>query len=151
MGLPLAVSFGKKRNCIGLDLNKRRVNELRKGFDKNKEFQQIEIKNSINLKFTNNLFDLNNCEFLIVTTPTPITKNKKPDLSFIEKAAKDISKIIKKRMIIILESTVYPGVTEDFLQKIISLKSGFRFNKDFLFGIVQRELIQVINYILLKT
>ena len=76
-----------------------------------------EIKNSINLKFTNNLFDLNNCEFLIVTTPTPITKNKKPDLSFIEKAAKDISKIIKKRMIIILESTVYPSGNRGFFCK----------------------------------
>ena len=77
IGTAFGCFFWKKRNCIGFDLNKRRVNELRKGFDKNKEFSMSEIKNSINLKFTNNLFDLNNCEFLIVTTPTPITKNKK--------------------------------------------------------------------------
>ena len=134
VGLPLAISFGKKRNCIGFDLNKVRVNDLKKAFDRNKEFSTNQIKDSINLKFTNNLFDLENCEFLIVTAPTPITKNKEPDLSFIEKAAKDISKIIKKKMIIILESTVYPGVTEDFFAKIISLKSGLRLNKDFFVG-----------------
>ena len=134
VGLPLAISFGKKRNCIGFDLNKIRVNDLKKGFDNNNEFSAEEIRRSINLKFTNDLFDLKNCEFLIVTTPTPITINKKPDLRFVEKAAKDISKIIKKKMVVILESTVYPSVTEDFFAKIISLKSGLILNKDFFVG-----------------
>ena len=98
-------------------MNKIRVNDLKKGFDNNNEFSAEEIRRSINLKFTNDLFDLKNCEFLIVTTPTPITINKKPDLRFVEKAAKDIFKIIKKKMVVILESTVYPSVTKIFLQK----------------------------------
>ena len=134
VGLPLALAFGKKRNCIGYDLDKTRIRDLKIGLDKNKEFSKKEIFRSSKLKFTHNIFNLDKCEFLIVTAPTPIKKNKKPDLSFIKKAAHDISKIIKKNMIVILESTVYPGITEDFFARIISLKSGLKFNKDFFVG-----------------
>ena len=134
VGLPLALAFGKKKNCIGYDLDKTRIKDLKIGLDKNKEFSKKEILRSLKLKFTDNIFNLDKCEFVIVTAPTPIKKNKKPDLSFIEKAAHDISKIIKKNMIIILESTVYPGITEDFFAKRISLKSGLKFNKDFFVG-----------------
>jgi UDP-N-acetyl-D-glucosamine/UDP-N-acetyl-D-galactosamine dehydrogenase len=134
VGLPLAISFGKSIHCIGYDIDKIRINNLKKGIDKNQEFTKKIIKNSLKLKITGRLLDLNVCKYLIVTAPTPINLNKEPDLSFIKKAAIDISKIIKKDMVIILESTVYPGVTEDFFGKIITQKSGLIVNKDFFLG-----------------
>ena len=98
VGLPLAISFGKSIHCIGYDIDKIRINNLKKGIDKNQEFTKKIIKNSLKLKITGRLLDLNVCKYLIVTAPTPINLNKEPDLSFIKKAAIDISKIIKKDM-----------------------------------------------------
>ena len=134
VGLPLGIAFGKKITSIGYDIDPKRVKELKVGFDKNKEFNKKEIQKSSHLKLTSRLSDLGTCNFIIVTAPTPITKNRKPDLSFIEKAAEDISKIIKSGMIIILESTVYPGVTENFFGKKIAVNSGLKLNKDFFIG-----------------
>ena len=134
VGLPLAIEFGKKRNVIGFDVNQDRINELKRNRDSTFEISSKEIKQSINLKFTNKINNIKNCKIFIVTVPTPITKKKKPDLSLLKKSCKMISSIIKNGDLVIFESTVYPGVTEEVCAPIIERQSGLKFNKDFFCG-----------------
>ena len=134
VGLPLAVEFCKKREVVGFDINKDRINELKDGIDVTGELSKQELKNATNISYTTNLDKLQNCSIFIVTVPTPIDKNKKPDLVPLEKSSHSIGKIIKKDDIIIYESTVYPGATEEICVPILEKQSGLTFNKDFYCG-----------------
>jgi UDP-N-acetyl-D-galactosamine dehydrogenase len=134
VGLPLAVEFGKKREVIGFDINKDRIVELKKSNDSTLEITQQEFKDSIHLSFTTNLNDLKNCNIFIVTVPTPIDKHKRPDLTALEKSSETVGAVLKKGDIVIYESTVYPGATEEVCVPILEKQSGLIFNKDFYCG-----------------
>jgi len=134
VGLPLAVEFGRKRSVIGLDTNKIRIKELKKGVDNTLETSYQELKDAIHLSYTTSLEDLKECKIFIVTVPTPIDEHKKPDLSPLENASEAIGSILKKGDVIIYESTVYPGATEEVCVPILEKKSGLLFNKDFYCG-----------------
>ena len=134
VGLPLAVEFAKKRKVIGYDINETRINELKKGIDNTLETSSLELKNATHLRFSNNLEDLSECEIFIITVPTPINKNKKPDLSPLKKASKSIGSILQKGNLVIYESTVYPGATEEVCVPILEENSGLIFNEEFYCG-----------------
>ncbi len=131
VGLPLATEFAKKYKVIGYDVDMVRIKELKRGIDKTKEISKKKFLLNKNLLFTNNYNHMKNSDFFILTVPTPITKNKKPNLSIIKKAAFTVAKVMKKGTIIILESTVYPGVTEDYLVPILEKQSKLKHKKDF--------------------
>ncbi len=131
VGLPLATEFAKKYEVVGYDIDKSRVNELEKGIDRTKEVSKKNLLSNNNILYTTNPNNMKNCDFYILTVPTPITKNNKPDLSIIKKAAISVAKVIKENSIIILESTVYPGVTEDFLVPILEKYSTLKHKKNF--------------------
>ncbi len=134
VGLPLAVEFAKKFNVIGYDYDKNRVKDLNQNYDKNHDVSLSKIIKANNLKFTTDINYLKDCNVYIITVPTPIFKNKKPNLNLIKQACKTISKFIKKNDVIILESTVYPGVTEEVIAPFIEKNSDLKFNKDFFLG-----------------
>jgi UDP-N-acetyl-D-galactosamine dehydrogenase len=134
VGLPLAVEFSKKREVIGLDVNKQRINELEMGIDITGELSKQELISGLNIRYTNNLDDIKDCTIFIVTVPTPIDKHKRPDLTPLEKSSTSIGKIIKKNDIVIYESTVYPGATEEVCVPILEQQSGLIFNKEFYCG-----------------
>jgi len=134
VGLPLAVEFGKKYNTIGFDINEKRISELNNGYDRTKEITIIELQNSIKLSFTNNYKDISDCNFYIITVPTPIDKYNNPDLTPLKSASEIIGKILKKGDIVVYESTVYPGATEEVCVPILEEFSKLKFNKDFFCG-----------------
>ena len=134
VGLPLAVEFGRKRSVIGFDTNEIRIKELKKGLDNTLETTHQELKDASHLSYTHSLEDLKDCKIFIVTVPTPIDKYKKPDLTPLEKATESIASILKKGDVIIYESTVYPGATEEVCVPILEKQSGLSFNKDFYCG-----------------
>lgn len=134
VGLPLAAEFGKTRPVIGMDINKKRVEELAAGIDKTLEVDSAELKKSTQLKFSSDPADLKSAQIFIVTVPTPVTKNKIPDLKPIEGATRMIAKVLKKGDIVVYESTVFPGCTEDFCVPILEEISGLKFNTDFFCG-----------------
>ena len=134
VGLPLAVEFGKKYNVLGFDINKKRIEELKEGIDRTLESNREEILSSLNLSFSNNVDDLIKYNVFIVTVPTPINQFKSPDLIPLLTATKMLGKIIKKGDIIIYESTVYPGCTEEDCVPILEKESGLTFNIDFFCG-----------------
>jgi UDP-N-acetyl-D-galactosamine dehydrogenase len=134
VGLPLAIEFGKKRTVIGFDINKNRINELMEGIDVSFEVSGDEFKQSSNLNLTHNINDIKDCKIFIITMPTPIDSKNKPDLSLLKKCCVMISPYIKKGNLIIFESTVYPGVTEEICAPIIEKKTGLIFNKGFFCG-----------------
>ena len=134
VGLPLAVEFGTKRKVIGFDINEDRIKELKKGIDNTLETTNQELKDATHLSFTNCLEDLKDCKIFIITVPTPIDKHKKPDLSPLENASKAIGSILKKEDIVIYESTVFPGATEEICVPILEAKSGLSFNEEFFCG-----------------
>jgi UDP-N-acetyl-D-galactosamine dehydrogenase len=134
VGLPILMRLSKKFNVTGYDLNKDRINFLKKGIDINNEIKKKDINKKIKKFLT---FDINNCKksnFYILCIPTPITKNKKPDLRKLIYACKNLSRILKKNDIIFIESTVYPGVTNKVCEKVLSEKSGLIPNKEFFIG-----------------
>ena len=131
VGLHLAIELSKNFKVLGYDLNKERIEQLRSGFDKNIQFQKKNLINAKKLNFSNDYFDLSGSNIFIITVPTPVKQNKEPDLSLVKKAAITISKIIKKNNIVILESTVYPGVTRNIIGKIIEKKSNLKLYDDF--------------------
>ncbi len=131
VGLPLAVELGKHFNVIGFDIDKLRINELLKGHDRTKECSKKSIKSSKQLNFSNNEDDLKKANLFIVTVPTPITESKLPDTSPLENACKLIGSIISKKSIVVFESTVYPGMTEEFCVPIIESVSGLKYVRDF--------------------
>ena len=134
VGLPLAVRLGKFFDVVGYDIDDSRIYELHnKNFDRTEEVSRKQIKQSKHLKFTNRFTDLKNRNIFIITLPTPITKNYKPYTKPIENFCKNISKIVKKKFTIILESTVYPGFCDEII-KILFEKNNLRLNKDFYIG-----------------
>ena len=134
VGLPLALEFAKKRSVIAFDIEEKRINELKSGLDRNKETNKAELKKNRNLIFTNNEKYLKSANCYIVTVPTPIKNSKQPDLKPLIKASKMIGKFIKKRDLIIYESTVYPGCTEEKCMPIIEKISNLKYNNDFFCG-----------------
>lgn len=134
VGLPLAVAFGCKYNTIGFDINTSRVAELANGIDKTLESDSDKIKGATQLKFSSNIDDLKLCDLFIVTVPTPINQFKAPDLAPLLKASEMIGKVMKKGAIVIYESTVYPGCTEEDCVPVLEKYSGLKFNEDFYCG-----------------
>ena len=134
VGLPIAIEFGKKYNVIGFDTNKERVKHLLKKYDKNGDYSKKDFDNSKYLNFSNYINDLNTCNVFIVCVPTPVTKFKKPNLRFVKLACHNLSLILKKNDTVIFESTVYPGMTEEFCIPILEKKSNLLLNKDFYCG-----------------
>jgi UDP-N-acetyl-D-galactosamine dehydrogenase len=134
VGLPLAVEFGKKYKVIGLDINDRRIKELQSGYDGTLEVSKEELAESEFLTYTTVISDLAECNVFIVTVPTPINQHKQPDLTPLIKASEAIAKVLKVNDIVIYESTVYPGATEEDCVPILEQQSGLTFNKDFYAG-----------------
>ncbi|MCB1757505.1 MAG: nucleotide sugar dehydrogenase, partial [Gammaproteobacteria bacterium] len=134
VGLPLAVEFGKKYKTIGFDINRQRIEELRNGTDRTLEVDSEELKSASLLSYANDLAGIEECNIFIVTVPTPINRHKQPDLTPLEKASETIAQVLKAGDIVIYESTVYPGATEEVCVPILESKSGLTFNKDFYAG-----------------
>ena len=134
VGLPLAIEFGKKREVIGFDINKDRIAQLEKGIEPTLEITKQELKGAVYLSYTTNLDDIKDCSIFIVAIPTPIDKHKRPDLTSLEKSSETVGSILKKGDIVIYESTVYPGATEEVCVPILEQQSGLIFNKDFYCG-----------------
>ena len=136
VGLPLAHAFSEKYSVVGFDINKPRIDELRSGFDRTLELTSDQVQESIKngMKFTMDIEDIKESNVYIITVPTPIDENNEPDLTPIEKSTETISKILKEGDIVIYESTVYPGVTEEVCVPILEEGSGLKFNKDFFCG-----------------
>jgi len=134
VGLPLAVEFGKKRVVVGFDINQPRVNDLKNGLDLTLETTKEELQDATHLSYTTNLEDVKDCEIFIITVPTPIDKHKRPDLTHLEKSSESVGSILKKGDIVIYESTVYPGATEEVCIPILEQQSGLKFNQDFYCG-----------------
>jgi len=136
VGLPLAHAFAKKYSVVGFDIAQQRIDELASGYDCTLELSDEQVKEAIDdgMQFTCNLDDIADCNIYIVTVPTPIDKNKHPDLTPLIKVSETIAKILKKDDIVIYESTVYPGATEEVCVPIIEKLSGLVFNKGFFAG-----------------
>lgn len=134
VGLPLAAEFGKKTPTLGFDINQGRVDELRKGHDHTLEMNEEELKAATQLSFSCSEDDLKSCSVFIVTVPTPITESKQPDLTPLEKASEMLGRVISKGDIVIYESTVFPGCTEEVCVPIVERVSGLTFNQDFYAG-----------------
>ncbi|AIW12748.1 Vi polysaccharide biosynthesis UDP-N-acetylglucosamine C-6 dehydrogenase TviB [Vibrio tubiashii] len=134
VGLPLAVEFGKVYQTIGFDINQGRIEELSSGLDSTLECSSEELAEATLLSYTSQLSDLVDCNIYIVTVPTPITEDKVPDLTPLQKASSALGTIISKGDIVIFESTVYPGATEEVCLPIIEKKSGLKYNQDFYAG-----------------
>ena len=134
VGLPLAVEFSKKFSTIGFDINKERVKELKSGLDATMELNRDELNENKNIKYSCFVDDLVDCNIYIVTVPTPINRNNKPNLKFIKSASISISKLLKKGDIVVYESTVFPGCTEEVCVPILEKHSNLKFNIDFFCG-----------------
>lgn len=134
VGLPLAVEFGKKVPVVGFDIHQKRIDELKSGQDHTLEVSPEELKQSAYLNYTNSLGDLKSCNFFIVTVPTPIDQYKQPDLTPLVKASQSIGKVLEKGDIVVYESTVYPGATEEVCIPELEKVSGLTFNQDFYAG-----------------
>ena len=134
VGLPLAVEFAKKYPTTGFDINSGRINELKSGLDSTLEVDREELKQATQLQYSDSVEALASCNVYIVTVPTPINQNKQPDLTPLIKASETIAQILKLGDIVIYESTVYPGATEEDCVPILEKYSGLIFNKDFFVG-----------------
>ena len=134
VGLPLAVEFGKHYETVGFDIKPERIAELSKGRDSTLEVSRAELKASHRLSFTSELAALRKCRVFIVTVPTPIDNYKRPDLTPLVKASETLGKVLKKGDIVIYESTVYPGCTEEECVPVLERVSGLTFNRDFFAG-----------------
>ncbi len=134
VGLPLAVEFGKKYPTIGFDINAERIKELQNGSDHTLEVDEEELKEAVHLTYTSSAEEIKACNIYIVTVPTPINEYKQPDLTPLEKASTLLGGLIKPNDIVIYESTVYPGATEEVCVPILEKISGLTFNKDFFVG-----------------
>ena len=134
VGLPLAVEFGRKYPTVGFDINQHRIDELRAGRDHTLEVSEDELTQASHLTYSCQLADIADCSVYIVTVPTPINEHKQPDLTPLQKASETLGKVIKAGDIVIYESTVYPGATEEVCVPILEKISGLSFNKDFYVG-----------------
>lgn len=134
VGLPLAVEFGRHRSVVGFDINPRRIDELIAGNDLTLETTQDELAAAKNLTYTTHPDELRGCNCFIVTVPTPIDEYKRPDLTPLLKASETVGKVLKKGDIVVYESTVYPGCTEEDCVPVLEKHSGLKFNRDFFCG-----------------
>lgn len=134
VGLPLAVEFGKKTEVVGFDINKSRIAELQSGKDRTLEVTEDELKEATKLSYTANAEDIRGCNIYIVTVPTPIDDHKHPDLIPLQKSSETVGELLKKGDIVIYESTVYPGATEEVCVPILEQSSGMILNRDFYCG-----------------
>lgn len=134
VGLPLAVEFGKKYTTVGFDINKPRIDELKTGHDHTLEVSDEELAGADKLSYTADIEDIKSCNIYIVTVPTPINEYKQPDLSPLERASSLLGQVIKQGDIVIYESTVYPGATEEVCVPILEQVSGLKFNENFYVG-----------------
>lgn len=134
VGLPLAVEFGKRRSVVGFDINQQRIGALKAGHDATLEVNDDELKEASQLVYSSSLDDLKSCNVFIVTVPTPIDEHKQPDLTPLIKASETIGSALKKGDIVIYESTVYPGATEEDCVPVLEKISGLKFNVDFFAG-----------------
>ena len=134
VGLPLAVEFGKKLPVIGFDINQNRINELKSGTDHTLEVDNEDLASAKQLRFSSDINELSECNFYIVTVPTPIDKHKQPDLTPLIKASTAIGNVLETGDIVVYESTVYPGATEEVCIPELERSSGLTFNKDFFAG-----------------
>jgi len=133
VGLPLAVEFSKKYLTIGFDLNVERIKQLKDGVDKTLEVSNDELKNA-NIIFTMDSQEIKDCNVFIITVPTPVDKYNNPDMDPLSSASKTVGNMLKKRDVVIYESTVYPGATEEFCVPILEEESGLKYNSDFFCG-----------------
>jgi len=134
VGLPLAVELGKTYSTVGFDIKPSRVNELKKGRDHTLEVEPSELRSARHLRYTTSIKDLRRCRVFLVTVPTPIDEYKRPDLRSIESASELIGQVLKKGDVVVFESTVYPGCTEEVAVPILGRVSGLKFNRDFFAG-----------------
>jgi len=134
VGLPLAVEFGKKRAVLGFDINPKRIAELQSGHDCTLEVSKEELAHATQLRFSASASELRGCKVFIVTVPTPIDEHKQPDLTPLIKASETIGKVLKVGDIVVYESTVYPGATEEVCVPVLEKFSGLKFNADFFAG-----------------
>jgi UDP-N-acetyl-D-galactosamine dehydrogenase len=134
VGLPLAVEFAKKRAVIGFDIQAKRIEELSSGYDRTLELSKEELKEAAHLSFTANLEDLQQAQIFIVTVPTPINSANQPDITLLLKASDTVGRALKKGDVVIYESTVYPGCTEEDCVPVLEKISGLKFNIDFFVG-----------------
>ena len=134
VGLPLAVEFGKKFDTIGFDIKKERLDSLRRGVDTTLETSSEELQTTRFLRYSGEMDDLRDRDIFIVTVPTPVDKYNRPDLTPLYKASETVGKIMKPGVIVIYESTVYPGCTEEECVPVLEKFSGLKFNRDFFCG-----------------
>src|SRR6187455_593987 len=134
VGLPLAVEFGKHFDTVGFDIKVARIAELKAGKDSTLECSPAELKAARKLRYSSNLKDLAKCQVYIVTVPTPIDKYNRPDLTPLERSSETVGKVLKKGDVVVYESTVYPGCTEEVCIPILERESGLKFNRDFFAG-----------------
>ena len=134
VGLPLAVEFGQNRPVIGFDINSQRIAELQSGKDRTLECSSEQLKAASKLHYTSKLDDLKSCQFFIVTVPTPVDQANRPDMIPLIKASETVGKVLKTGDIVIYESTVYPGATEEVCVPALEKSSGLKFNQDFYCG-----------------
>lgn len=134
VGLPLAAAFGRKRKVVGFDINEARVQELRSGVDRTLEVSSEELRESTGLVYTSRLEDIADCNVYIITVPTPIDTARRPDFDPLLKSSASIGGVLKKGDVVIYESTVYPGVTEEVCVPVLEKTSGLKYNVDFFCG-----------------
>ena len=134
VGLPLAVEFGKRYPTVGFDVKAERIAQLRRGLDVTLEASREELKEARHLSFTTDLKKLRGCQVFIVTVPTPIDEYKRPDLTALERASESVGAVMRRGAVVIYESTVYPGCTEEICVPILERVSGLKFNRDFFAG-----------------
>jgi UDP-N-acetyl-D-galactosamine dehydrogenase len=134
VGLPLAVEFGKQRTVIGFDINSRRIAELQAGQDHTLECSPEELAQASQLRFSCTEQDLRQAEIFIVTVPTPVDQSNRPDMTALVKASATVGNALKKGDVVIYESTVYPGATEEVCVPVLERTSGLKFNEDFFCG-----------------
>ena len=134
VGLPLAVEFGKRRPVVGFDIKPARIEELKAGRDSTLEVEPAELEQAERLQFTTDLEALRNCNVYIVTVPTPIDEHRRPDLGPLCAASHSVAQVLSRGDIVIYESTVYPGATEEDCVPVLEQGSGLRFNEDFYCG-----------------
>ena len=134
VGLPLALALSKKNSVVGFDVNKKRINSLKKGLDHTGEVSKNDILNSKKIEFSDNNSDLSECKIYIITVPTPVDDKKNPNLTALLQATKNVSKFLKKDDLVIYESTVFPGTTEEVCGPILEKNSGLKINKNLFLG-----------------
>ncbi|MCB1673017.1 MAG: nucleotide sugar dehydrogenase, partial [Pseudomonadales bacterium] len=133
VGLPLLAAFGRKYSCVGFDIQKNRIRELSEGFDRTNEMSREELA-AVDVVYSCDPADLADCNVFIVTVPTPIDKQKRPDLRPLQSASDLVGSVLREGDVVIYESTVYPGATEEVCVPILEQKSGLKFNQDFFAG-----------------